>query len=112
MEVLVKDFNVNLAHMVSTFSNTHPDATMFEFDTYSLFHQLLDDPCSYDQTCPLQVTTTMCQKYRLEREDSYKNDPECEAPADKYFWLTEVHPSFRVHEAMARAVAAYLNGKS
>lgn len=109
---LIRAYNNNLTRAVSQFSSTYSDATVFLFDTHALFNQLLDDPCSYEETCPLQVTTTYCKAYMGEKDDQYKFDPECQYSADKYFWLNTLHPSFRVHNATAKAIAAYLSNST
>jgi hypothetical protein len=41
--------------------------------------------------------------------DWYTKDSSCEYPVDEYFWLNELHPGFRVHNATAADVAGLLN---
>lgn len=106
---LVEIFNNNLDRVVSEFRKTYLDATVFLFDTHTLFSQLMDDPCSYEETCPLQITTTYCRAYMHEENDPYRFDPECQYPIDEYFWLNTLHPSFRVHNATAKAISAFLS---
>ena len=112
MGYLTRACNSNLARVVSNFRDTYSDAKVFMFDTHDLFTQLLNNPCSHEETCPLQVTTTYCESYKTVRDDQYKFDAACEYSVDKYFWLSAVHPSFRVHNAMAKVIAAYLQDET
>lgn len=109
MRELVQGFNRNLTRMVSTFSITHPDANVMEYDTYDFFNRVLNDHCSFDETCPLKQLTNYCHQYRLERHDSYKFDERCNFSADQYFWLSPNHPNFRVHDALAKDLARFLD---
>jgi hypothetical protein len=52
----VKDVGTNLA-------TDHKDATVFYYDTYELFLQVIEDPTRYDETADLQSTTTYCELY-------------------------------------------------
>lgn len=88
---LIKGYNTNLTQALSQFSNTNPDAAVFIFDTYTLFNQLLDDPCSYKETCPIKDTTTFCPAYENERVDPFQDSPDCAYPLDKYFWINGLH---------------------
>lgn len=106
---MVTGWNGNITRMVSQFRDTHSEATVFLFDTYDLFHQILDDPCSYEPTCSLQVTSTYCEAYMYEQEDQYLFDSGCRYPVNQYFWLNSMHPSWKVHDATAQAIAALLS---
>ena len=107
---LVAGWNSNTTEMVLQFRNTHPDATVFLFDLYDLWNQILDDPCSHEPTCGIEVTDTFCEGYMYEQEDTYLFDPACKYPVSSYFWLNSMHPSWRVHDATAKAIAALLSG--
>jgi hypothetical protein len=41
--------------------------------------------------------------------DWYTKDSSCDYPVDEYFWLNELHPGFRVHNATAADVAGLLS---
>lgn len=51
MSVLVKDLN------------RKQDVTAFLFDTNALFNKVIDDPCSYPETCALKDTASYCPMY-------------------------------------------------
>lgn len=108
MRDLVQAFNRNLTRTLSTFRDTHRDAKIMEYDTYDLFNRVLNDHCSFEETCPLKQLTNYCHQYRLERHDSFKFDERCNFPADQYFWLSPNHPNFRVHEALAKDMVRFL----
>ena len=109
---LIDTYNRNLTTAVTQLRESYSDATVFLFDTNTLFNQLMQDQCSMVETCPLKDTRTYCRKYLNEKIDPYRFDAECEYPLDKYFWLNTLHPSFRVHAAIANALAGYLSDPS
>jgi len=83
-------YNKNLTDAVNIFSDSHANATMFHFDVNSLFHDILDEPCSYEETCSLKDTFTYCPAYQHEKEDAYRFDRRCQYSIDKYFWLNSL----------------------
>lgn len=111
LEKLVTDFNGLLNQTVSEFRIDYPDANVIFYDANKRFAQLLEDPCSMKETCLLLETDTYCEAYKgdnMHEIDPYRFDESCEYPADKYFWLSNVHPGFRVHQAMAKGVVDHL----
>ncbi|KAK3698890.1 hypothetical protein LTR37_016767 [Vermiconidia calcicola] len=102
-------YNANITRMAANLSSTYKDATTFMFDTNSLFTQVLDDPCSYEETCPYRNTTDYCEWYENGTDSWYTSFKNCSIPVDEYFWLNSLHPTFRVMNATARAIAAELS---
>lgn len=43
--------------------NRKQGATAFLFDTNALYNRVIDDPCSYPETCTLKDTATYCPTY-------------------------------------------------
>lgn len=109
LESLVYAFNADLNHVASTFADTYADATVLRFDTHAFLSKLMDDPCVMKETCSLKVMDTYCRVYMHEENDPNRFDAECGYPISEYFWLNTLHPSSRVHDAMAKAIALHLD---
>lgn len=103
-------WNKNITHMAANLSATYGDVTAFVFDTNEIFSQVLDFPCSYPQTCAYLNTTDYCYYYENGTASWYTFDKACGIPVDEYFWLNTLHPTFRMHNATAKAIAAELGG--
>lgn len=106
----IEAFNVNITLMAANLSLTYSDATTFVFDTNNIFNQVLDFPCSYPETCPYLNTTDYCFFYENGTTNWYSFNKECKIPVDEYFWLNTLHPTFRMHNATAKAIVAELGG--
>lgn len=107
---LIRAFNANITRMAANLSSTYDDVTTFVFDTHSIYSQVLDDPCSYGESCPLKNTTEYCPQYEKGTTDWYAFAQQCSVPVDQYFWLNPLHPTFRIQNVTAKAVAAELSG--
>jgi len=105
----IADFNLRLVEMANNFTRTYPDVTAFIFDTHAIFSRVLNDPCNYRQTCPLRNTTDYCEQYSMNTPSWYTFDPRCSVPVDQYFWINSAHPTFRIHNATAGAIAVGLS---
>ena len=103
----VSDWNAGLAHLASSLSLNHPDATVFQFDTHALFSEVIDDPKSYPQTAGYKNTVDNCEEYKTA---SKKNDFKevCGIRLERYLWHDPLHPTSAVHEAVAAQIAQML----
>ena len=106
----IEAFNVNITLMAANLSLTYSDATTFVFDTNNIFNQVLDFPCAYPETCPYLNTTEYCYWYENGTTSWYSFNKKCGIPVDEYFWLNTLHPTFRMHNATAKAIVAELGG--
>jgi len=59
----VADFNLRVANLAKNLSTTYADTTVYQFDTNSLFTEVLDDPASHPQTAGYKNTTNYCVSY-------------------------------------------------
>ena len=105
----VAAYNANISRMSANLSRTYTDATTFLFDTHGIFSQVLDKPCSYSETCAYQDTKNFCDRYKEGTPSWYSFDQNCPLPVDQYFWLNPLHPTFRIMNATARAIAGQLD---
>ncbi|KAK4503901.1 hypothetical protein PRZ48_004816 [Zasmidium cellare] len=101
-------WNGNVSRIVKNL-NRKPDATAFLFDTNALYNRVIDEPCSYPETCALKATSGYCPMYAFGTPTWYTKDPECEYSVDEYFWLNTLHPTFRIQNATAREIANQLS---
>jgi phospholipase/lecithinase/hemolysin len=105
----ISAYNANITAMATNLSNTYVDATTFVFNTHRIFNQVLNDPCSHPETCAYKNTTDYCVNYENGTESWYTFVPECGLPVDEYFWLNSLHPTFRMMNATAKAIAKELS---
>ncbi|GAM88944.1 hypothetical protein ANO11243_069780 [Dothideomycetidae sp. 11243] len=104
----VHDWNERIATLASNLTATYADASATVFDSYDLFNKVIDNPCSNTLTCAYKDTANYCTAYQSGTPAPDTKDPSCEFAADEYLWLNSFHPTFRVHQAMAQAIAGQL----
>ncbi|CAK3950086.1 carbohydrate esterase family 16 [Lecanosticta acicola] len=105
----ISEWNRNVSRIASNLSSTYQDATTFVFDTNKLFNQVLDDPCSYEATCAYKDTSDYCASYENGTPSWYTKYDNCTFAVDEYFWLNDLHPTFRVHNITAEEIARRLS---
>ena len=105
----IVDWNNRIVGLSENLTSTYSDATAFVFDTNSVFKQVLDEPCTFEQTCPYTNTTTYCDVYTEGTPSWYTYDAACGVPVDQYFWLNGLHPTFRIHNATAYLISRQLS---
>nr|POF07104.1 acetylesterase [Quercus suber] len=101
-------WNKNLTMLADNLRESHVGVTTFLFDANKLFNEVIETPCSYVESCPYQNTTWYCDYYIFGTPDWYTKFPECPYPVDEFFWLNDLHPTFRVHNVTAQEVAKFL----
>jgi len=95
---LTQNFNTALESVVDAFKQANSAITVYDFDTYALFANVLADPSSYGFT-----NTT----------DSYVNDDDTvNNDGNSYFFWDSVHPTTEGHRLFAQTVAALIGGSS
>nr|POF22290.1 acetylesterase [Quercus suber] len=53
-------WNKNLTMLADNLHEAHPDLTTFLFDANKLFNEVIENSCSYAETCPYKNTTWYC----------------------------------------------------
>lgn len=56
----VAGWNTNLTDLAWNLTRTYPDATVFLFDTFKLYDDVMNDPCLFPESCGFEVTTKFC----------------------------------------------------
>lgn len=104
----IAGWNQNVTILAHNLTTTYKDATTTVFDTNTLFNQVLNNPSSNALTAPYKDTTDYCTAYMNGTPTPYTDDASCKFPVDEYFWLNTLHPTFRMQNATAQAVAKQL----
>ncbi|KAI4845835.1 hypothetical protein E4T44_05406 [Aureobasidium sp. EXF-8845] len=100
----IADWNNRVNSLSKSLTKKHNDATSFVFNTHKVFSRVIEHPCAYPQTCPYKNTTEFCTAYQNGTPTPISFDPECGVPVDEYLWLNSLHPTFRMHEAIAAQI--------
>ena len=98
------DINGQLAFTVHSFAETHPDATIFLFDNYSLSIRVHGHPSDYPETENMKKMEGFCFPYAENRDDLNTNDPLCGEPLERWFWRDDEHMTEPYHRLMARMI--------
>ena len=106
----IADFNGRLTAMAHHFAGTHVDATVFLFNTNAIFSAVLEYPATFNQTAMYKNTIDFCVAYQdgTPAEDTFY--PNCSIPVNQYFWLNNLHPTYPMHDVMAKQIVKGLNG--
>lgn len=118
-------WNQNVSDIVWNFTATYSDATTFLFDTYSLFNDVIDNPCIRPQSCGLKETIEYCLmcKYPspslvlvmtcandiLVSFGNKESDPSCAYTINQYLWMNPLHPTEVAHNVTAAVMAEALS---
>ncbi|KAL8708175.1 MAG: hypothetical protein Q9220_006936 [cf. Caloplaca sp. 1 TL-2023] len=126
IKAAVEIWNAQFAPLQQNFLSSHPDATVFVYDTFTLFNNLQTQPdetlagaeSEYGLQKPITNLTSSCQWY-----DSLVGHPvlggggegdfedeRCGGGVGGYFWLNGIHVTWSVHRILAGGVARGLWG--
>ncbi|KAL9132735.1 MAG: hypothetical protein Q9175_006092, partial [Cornicularia normoerica] len=97
----ISSWNARLAKFAANLGSTHPETSIFLFDTYDLFDKVLDAPETFEQTRHLGNLKDQCDKYVEELASQETYEKECGLPYDQYFWRDGLHVTFPVHQVLA-----------
>lgn len=104
----IQEFNQRTADLANALVKKHSDVTVFQFDTHTLFSKVIANVASYEQTAVYKDVKTYCDAYMNGTPTWYTKDPSCAYSVDQYLWLNALHPTFRIHNATAQAIAKQL----
>ena len=104
----VDDWNKRLSQFASQLSSAQKNTTVFQFDTHSLFGQVLANVSSFPTTSQLKNLTGTCPLYNWIYKDMF--DPSCGVPLSEFLWLNNLHPTYPIHATIAAQVAKTLGG--
>jgi len=96
--------------MANSFASTNQDTTVFLFNTNAIFSAVLKYPRIFNQTAGYKNTTGYCDAYQNGTPAENYFYPNCTIPVNQYFWLNGLHPTYPMHEVMAKQIAKGLEG--
>jgi phospholipase/lecithinase/hemolysin len=85
------EFNNALSDHLDQLGALYPTTTIFQFDTFSLFNKILDDPASYGFSNAVDACVLL---------------PDVCADATGYLFWDDFHPTNKVHQIFASAMAS------
>ncbi|THZ02257.1 hypothetical protein D6C85_07772 [Aureobasidium pullulans] len=100
----ISDWNSRVVYLSKSLTHRHSDVTSFVFDTNKVFSRVIEHPRAYPQTCAYQNTTQYCEAYQNGTPTPTSFNATCGVSVDKYLWLNSLHPTFRMHEAIASQI--------
>ena len=104
----IREWNRRLIKVVRQLREKHRDVTIFALDTYAIFNAVLNNPKVFPQTAGYRNTTSYCEAYANGTPSMTSFNPNCGLPVNEYFWLDPLHPTYPMHNAMAKQIANLL----
>ena len=104
----IEDFNDRVATLAASFQYTYRDTTVFQFNAHRVFNQVLSNPAAYPQTAGYKNTTAYCDAYANGTPAWDSFNATCGVPVNQYFWLNSLHPTYPMHDVVAKEVVALL----
>jgi phospholipase/lecithinase/hemolysin len=106
----IRDWADRLAALAQNLQKTYADATVNVFSAYDVFRKILAGPTAYRQTQNLKALSGYCPAYAngTARGDAFVAS--CTVPANQYFWLNTLHPTYPVHDALGFTMSTALSG--
>ncbi|KAE8154434.1 hypothetical protein BDV25DRAFT_147694 [Aspergillus avenaceus] len=102
------DWNSRTKTLQTRIQYLHSDATVFLYDAYTLFDEVIDNPSKYEQTSVYKNTTSHCEAYKNGTPEIDTKWDNCTYAADEYLWINNLHPTSPIHDLLAEQVAALL----
>ncbi|KAI9480605.1 MAG: hypothetical protein EXX96DRAFT_563475 [Benjaminiella poitrasii] len=93
----VIDYNKKLTEMIHALRKMHSSAVIMEYDAWSFFNKLLNNASQFGIT----DIDTYCPDWSHPIKNNCKS-------VGEYFWLNDLHPTFHVHELLAKAITGFL----
>lgn len=104
---LVATYNDILATHATKFQNTHPDATVLQFDVNAVLNQVFDNAGRYGFT----NTTAFCPGYNQPDITTNPGKYGCGQGLGSYLWFNSGHLTSRVHEVFAGVLGGWLRAQ-
>lgn len=108
----VAAWNRNLTSLASAFTQKHSDATAIVFDTFAIFNDMIDNPCTFEQSCGFKEVNRFCDYYAFGADEEHSNDPHCDFSINEYLWMNDIHPTTQVFSVMAQEIVRALQSVS
>ncbi|KAI0839695.1 carbohydrate esterase family 16 protein [Hypoxylon sp. FL0890] len=102
----IADWNNRVSDTAAALKSNHTDdVNVWVYDSNKIFGEVLDNPSAYEQTAGLKNTTSFCTAYQNGTPDENTLTPSCGIAVNEYFWLNNLHPTYPIHDVVAKGVA-------
>ncbi|OTB09418.1 carbohydrate esterase family 16 protein [Hypoxylon sp. CI-4A] len=106
----IADWNRRVFDLSNDLKANHTDeVNIWLYDANASFAEVLDDPSTYEQTAGLKNTTDFCAAYQNGTPEDDTLTPSCGVAVNEYFWLNNLHPTYPIHDVVAKGVADALS---
>ncbi|KAH6991488.1 hypothetical protein BKA56DRAFT_706004 [Ilyonectria sp. MPI-CAGE-AT-0026] len=106
----IQAWNDGLSKLANDFRHNRPDASVFVFNTHALFSSVMDDATMFPETAIYSDTTGFCEAYAMGTEAVDTQLPGCPYSVNQYLWLNDLHPTYPIHDLLAKQIAEMLQG--
>jgi len=94
-------YNSKLAAKTQQLLANHSDATALVFSTNTVFTNILNNPSEFG----IKNTTAFCTEYENGTNSPTTLIASCGIPVNEYMWLNTLHPTWTVHQELAKELA-------
>jgi phospholipase/lecithinase/hemolysin len=99
---LTQEHNRQLASAINNLRNSNPNLNIYSVDINTLFNTIRTTPAKFG----FKDVTTPCVTGNFQQVRNICDNP------DDFFFFDDIHPSSRVHNLIAQAALAAVNGKT
>ncbi|KAI5861427.1 carbohydrate esterase family 16 protein [Durotheca rogersii] len=101
----IADWNGRVADLAAALKSNHTEqVNVWLYDTNESFGRVIDNPTAFPQTAGLKNTTAYCTAYQNGTPTQDTLTPSCGVAVNEYFWLNNLHPTYPIHELVAKEV--------
>ncbi|KAG9233858.1 hypothetical protein BJ875DRAFT_377718 [Amylocarpus encephaloides] len=104
----IREWNERQEMLVRELKSGREGVNVFLVDAGALFTKVLDDVKSFPETAGYRNTTAYCRSYENGTPAPNTMTAGCGVPVNQYFWLNSLHPTYPMHEVIAKEVAMQL----
>ncbi|ETS75500.1 hypothetical protein PFICI_12444 [Pestalotiopsis fici W106-1] len=108
MEAAVDDYNGKLLKLAKSVGHDYVGTNVFYMDAHALFNDVIADPTQFEETASYKDVTSYCDAYSSLTDDSDADSDECDYAVYEYLWLNNLHPTYPIHNLLAKEIAALL----
>ncbi|KAH8656822.1 hypothetical protein BGZ61DRAFT_371930 [Ilyonectria robusta] len=104
----IQAWNDGLSKLANDLRHNRPDASVFVFNTHALFSSVMDDATMFPETAIYCETTGFCEAYAMGTEAVDTQLPGCLYSVNQYLWLNDLHPTYPIHDLLAKQITDML----
>ncbi|RYP04654.1 hypothetical protein DL764_004316 [Monosporascus ibericus] len=106
---VIAEWNARVADLAAALKAAGPDEVdAWVYDANASYEAALDDPTVFEATAELRNVTGYCEAYQNGTPAWDTLIESCGVPVNQYFWLNNLHPTYPIHDVVAKGVAEAL----